>query len=495
MALTVNTNILSLNAQRNLRKTEAPLQRAMQRLSSGLRLNSAKDDAAGLAIATRMGTQVRALSVAIRNTNDGLSIVQTAEGAISELTNSLQRMYELAEQAASYNTSSDRNSLNQEVSQLIDELSRVVNQTRYNGQKLLAGGFSADIQVGVTVNETINVSISNLSPSSMGIASNYSTVSGLSTANLADRIAEAYYAAAVSNAQIEGVTIGDLATTTLSSAKITQINNYTSSTGVKAFGYGNGLVGVSVAAAADNTNTIAGGALVVNGISIDAVSNGGTTNSTLADGIVSAINAKTAQHGVTAVKVSLGASSSNVAVVLTNTTGAAITLTANSSVDTDVVTFFADGTTSINAGENGAIVLNDSLNDTSVSVSSSTVVASLTGVTSSTSITLSNATVNSQVVTSAAAANLAMLVIDQAIETINGERAILGAKLNRFESVVTNLENVRENLSAARSRIMDADFAAETANLTKAMITQQAGISVLAQANSLPQNVLALLQG
>ena len=494
MALTVNTNILSLNAQRNLRKTEAPLQRAMQRLSSGLRLNSAKDDAAGLAIATRMGTQVRALSVAIRNTNDGLSIVQTAEGAISELTNSLQRMYELAEQAASYNTSSDRNSLNQEVSQLIDELSRVVNQTRYNGQKLLAGGFSADIQVGVTVNETINVSISNLSPSSMGIASNYSTVSGLSTANLADRIAEAYYAAAVSNAQIEGVTIGDLATTTLSSAKITQINNYTSSTGVKAFGYGNGLVGVSVSATADNANTIAGGALVVNGISIDAVSNGGTTNSTLADGIVSAINAKSAQHGVTAVKVSLGAGT-NEAVVLTNTTGAAITLTANSSVDTDVVTFFSDGTTSINAGENGAIVLNDSLNDTSVSVSSSTVVASLTGVTSSTSITLANATVNSQVVTSAAAANLAMLVIDQAIETINGERAVLGAKLNRFESVVTNLENVRENLSAARSRIMDADFAAETANLTKAMITQQAGISVLAQANSLPQNVLALLQG
>jgi flagellin len=493
MALVINTNILSLNAQRNLSRSQGVLQVALQRLSSGLRINSAKDDAAGLAISTRMERNIRGLTVAIRNSNDGLSILQTAEGAIDEMTNALQRIYELAEQAASYNTDLDRSSMNQEVSQLIDELSRTVNQTRYNGQKLLAGGFSADIQVGVEVNETINITISNLSPSTMGVASNYSTITNLSDSALALRIAIQYVTASSATPTVNGASIGSqFSANTLAVEKVNRLNQYTSSTGVTAFVYGNGLIGTGFDAAAASTADIAAGALVINGISIDAVA-ASTTLGGLADNLVTAINAKTAQHGVTAVRVNVGAGDDRI--VLINRNGAAITVTANSSVDSDITNFFADGTTSIDAGSNGAIVLNQDLNQTTVSFDATSTAGALTGDTSDTSEGLSNAPVNSMVVTTAAAANLTMLAVKEAMETINSERAIIGAKLNRFESVIRNLENTRENLSAAQSRIKDADYAVETAKLTRALILQQAGISVLAQANTIPQNVLALLGG
>ncbi|GIW46235.1 MAG: flagellin [Deltaproteobacteria bacterium] len=495
MPLVINTNLLSVNAQRNLSKTEPIIQTAMQRLSSGLRINSAKDDAAGLAISTRMTTQIRGLTVAIRNANDGISILQTAEGAMDEMVNNLQRMYELAEQAASYNTTQDRNSLNQEVSQLIDELSRIVNQTRFNGQKLLAGGFSADIQVGLEVNETINISISNVSPATLGIATNYATINNLSNSDLATRIARAYANASSATPTLEGVSLGSqFAANTLSSEKINTINSYTSSTGVTAFGYGNGLVGVSFDPSAVSSADIAAGALVINGISIDAAAAGSTLGD-LANNLVNAINAKTAQHGVTAVRVddlNGDGTSNDSAIVLINRTGAAITVTANDSVDSDITNFFSAGTTSVDAGANGAIVLNDSLGDTTVSFDAAATGFSITGVSSATA-TLSDSTVNAQTVTTAASANLAMLVFKSAMDSINSQRSILGAKQNRFESVVRNLDNIRENITAARSRIVDADFAQETANLTKGLIMQQAGISVLAQANTVPQQVLALL--
>src|SRR3569833_3337003 len=168
MALTNNTNIMSLNAQKNLRQTQAPLQQAMQRLSSGMRVNSSKDAAAGLAIATRMTRQINGLSQASRNANDGISFAQTAESAMDEMINGVQRIYELAQQAASYNTSADRSSLNQEVTELQSELSRIVTQPRYNGEQFLNQQKSVDIQVGTEVKETINTSTSSLSPNTMG---------------------------------------------------------------------------------------------------------------------------------------------------------------------------------------------------------------------------------------------------------------------------------------------------------------------------------------
>ena len=480
MPLSINTNLFALNAQRNLNKTQAPLTTAMQRLSSTLRINSAKDDAAGLAIATRMTRQVNGLSVAMRNANDGISIAQTAEGAMDEMMYALQRMYELANQAASYNNSIDRASMNQEVNQLIDELGRIVNQTRYNEAKLLAGGFSADIQVGTEVNETINISISNISPTHIGVASSYSAINALSNTDFAVRARVAFATALDDTATINGVRVGSgVGVNSNSINKMNVINSQTASHGVTAFSYGNAAVGTANAA---NRNATANGDIVINGISID-----GTVGGTVAQ-VVAAINAKTGEHGV----VADGAAGPGSRLVLFNKTGAGITVTINTTNAADI-TRFASGTTSVGAGENGLIVLNQRLNNTAVDYNAAATGEALTGV-SVTSTTLSNAPVNAQVITTAASANLGILAFKAGMDTINGDRAILGAKLNRFESTIRNLDNVRENISAAKSRIMDADFAVETSNLTKALIMQQAGISVLAQANTLPQNVLALLQ-
>lgn len=480
MALTINTNLFALNAQRNLRKTETPLTTAMQRLSSGLRINSAKDDAAGLAIATRMTRQVNGLSVAMRNANDGLSIAQTAEGAIEEMTSALQRMNELAEQAASYNTNLDRQSLNSEVSQLIDELSRIVNQTRYNGEKMLAGGFSADIQVGVEVNETINVSLSNLSPTTMGVATDYNTVTALSDADYAARAEVMMVAsnALAATDTINGVQIGTaLPAGTTSQNKVSAINAQTAAHGVTAFTYGNFSVSAATASTAA-TDTFAAGELVINGIQISA-STGASQ--------VANINAKSGETGVTA---ALGAGGN---LVLFNKSGAAITVSVNSA-GAAAATGFAVGTTSVGAGSNGLIVLNQNLGNGTVTFNNTTTGANITGVANA-SETTADAPVNAMTVNTAAAANLSLLAFKSAMDSINTQRAVLGAKLNRFESVIRNLDNVRENITAARSRIMDADFATETTNLTKALIVQQAGISVLSQANTLPQNVLSLLGG
>jgi flagellin len=481
----INTNILTLNAQRNLNRTQGALQTSLQRLSSGLRVNSAKDDAAGIAVAARMTTQIGGLSAAVRNANDGISIAQTAEGAIGEMVTSLNRMHDLAVQAASYNTDADRSSLNEEVSQLIDELSRIVNQTRYNGQKLLTGGFSADIQVGAAVNETINLAVSNLSPTSMGVASNYSAITALSSSNLADRLRNQFVNGFASTDTINSVQIGSTVAADANSVnKIDAINAKSSTHGVTAFGYGNSSVGTSNVTDANLTATaVATGDLVINGISID----GATGLNALRDNI----NAKTGQHGVTAV-VDAGAAADQNRLVLYNTGGSAVTLTVNSA-NAATVTGFASGTKSVDAGANGLVVLNQKLGSTSVTFNTAAVGESMTGVNGA-SATLTDAPVNAQVVTSAAAANLAMLSFEKALDSINSSRAVLGAKLNRMESVIRNLENVTENISAARSRIQDADFAAETANLTRGQILQQAGVAMVAQANALPQTVLALLQ-
>ncbi len=492
MPQSINTNLLSLTAQRNLNRTQNELSTTIQRLSSGLRINSAKDDAAGLAIATRMSVQVSGLSVAIRNANDGISVSQTAEGAMDEMTKSLNRANDLALQAASYNTAADRTSLNQEVSQIIDELSRIVNQTRYNGEKLLTGGFSADIQVGTTVNETINIAISNLSPTGLGVASEYAAVNATTNAVFADRIRNTFDGLLDGAADtLNGIVLAAVSASSTSVNKIDAINNVTGSTGVTAFGYGNAAVGSANVLDANATGaggqTVGTNALTINGISIDG--NGALTTM---DDMITNINAKTGEHGVTAVR-DAGAAADQHRLVLMNRTGAAITVTLNDANADEVTGFAAGTTTSVDAGANGLIVLNDDLGTNTVSYDAAATGSAITGVSSATT-TLTDAPVNSQVVSSAAAANLALLSFQGAIDSSNSDRAILGAKLNRFESTVRNLENVRENITAARGRIQDADFAMETANLTRAQILQQAGIAMVTQANAIPQATLALLQ-
>jgi flagellin len=491
MPQTINTNIMSLNAQRNLNRTQSELATTIQRLSSGLRINSAKDDAAGLAISTRMSTQINGLSVAIRNANDGISIAQTAEGAMDEMVKSLIRANDLALQAASYNTSADRASLNQEVTQIIDELSRVVNQTRFNGEQLLSGGFSADVQVGTNVNETINVSIGNLSPTGLGVASEYAVVNAASNATFADRIRNTQDTALDGSADsLNGVVLAAVTAGSKSVNKIDAINAVSATTGVKAFSYGNAAVSTADVTDANATGaaglTVGNGALSINGVSID----GAGANTTM-DDLVAAINAKTGEHGVVAVRDAGGAANQS-RLVLMNRTGAAVTVSVNDA-NAATVTGFASGTTSVDAGANGLVVLNGKLNATTVTYDAAATGTAITGVASATT-TLANAPVNAQSVSTQAGANLAILAFQAALDQINGDRAVLGAKLNRFDATIRNLENVRENVTAARGRIQDADFAAETASLTRSQILQQAGIAMVSQANSLPQAALSLLQ-
>lgn len=492
MPVSINTNLLSMVAQRSLNRTQNELSTTLQRLSSGLRINPAKDNAAGLAIATRMGVQVSGMSVAIRNANDGISVSQTAEGAMDEMTKSLNRANDLALQAASYNTAAGRQSLNQEVSQIIDELSRIVNQTRYNGEKLLTGGFSADIQVGTTVNETINVTVSNLSPTGLGVASEYAAVNALSNGAFSDRVRNAFDTALDGAADtLNGIVLAAVADSSTSINKIDAINNVTGSTGVTAFSFGNATVAATDVTDANATGaagqTVGANTMTINRISIDG--NGALTTM---DDMITNINAKTGEHGVTAVCDAGGAANQN-RLVLMNKTCAAITVTLNDALADEVTGFAAGTTTSVDAGANGLIVLNDDLGTNTVSYDAAATGLAITGVSSATT-TLTDAPVNAQTVSTAAAANLALLSFQAAIDSINGDRAILGAKLNRFESTVRNLENVRENITAARGRIQDADFAMETVSLTRAQILQQAGIAMVSQANAIPQAALALLQ-
>ena len=381
MAVTINTNIMSLNAQRNLNRTQSELATTIQRLSSGLRINSAKDDAAGLAIATRMSSQISGLSVAIRNANDGISISQTAEGAMDEMSKSLIRANDLALQAASYNTSADRNSLNQEVSQIIDELSRVVNQTRFNGQQLLSGGFSADIQVGTQVNETINVSVSNLSPTGLGVASEYAGISALADTVFADRIRNTFDAALDGAADtVNGIVTAAVAAQSNSVNKITALNDVSSSTGVTAFSFGNAAVAATDVLDANATGavglTVANGAMTINGVTIDG--NGALTTM---DDLIANINAKSGETGVTAVR-DVGGAANQSRLVLKNDTGAAVTITVNSAT-ASTITGFAVGTTSVDAGANGLIVLNDGLGTTTISYNDAATGTALTGVAAS----------------------------------------------------------------------------------------------------------------
>ena len=386
MAAIINTNVISLNAQRNLNSSQNALATTLQRLSSGLRINSAKDDAAGLAISERMTSQIRGLNQAARNANDGISMSQTAEGALGEIGNNLQRIRELAVQSRNAsNSASDRAALNNEVQQAIAEIDRVASTTAFNGIKLLDGTFNnQSFQVGANVGETIDItSLVNAQSSAMG-----STTS--TTANVAGVAATAFTA----------ITAGDLT-----------------------------INGTSVGAVAAGSNALTQGA-----------------------NIAAAINTVTNTTGVTAT-----ADATTGAVSLTNLSG------------TNTVIAFAGATAS----------------------------TAITGLTAATT-TATTTTVNGFAgvdISSKWGADVAIASMDSAMSALNAARADLGAYQNRFSSAISNLQTTSENLTASRSRIVDADFAAETATLSRNQVLQQAGTAMLAQANALPQSVLSLLRG
>lgn len=466
MAQVINTNIASLNAQRNLTQSQGMLSTSLQRLSSGLRINSAKDDAAGLAISERFTAQIRGLNQAARNANDGISLAQTAEGALAEVTNNLQRIRELAVQSANAtNSASDRAALQQEVDQLVAEIDRVATTTNFNGVKLLNGSFTAQtFQVGANVGESITVaSIASSRTSSLGQYAGYQlTDTALNPA--------ADDATLPTTVTIDG-TAYDLGTIASDAKQIADAINASGAQGLTASADTTSIAGIitTTAGAVDDTDQIDINGLVINVTNSDNAA----TNRTRA---VAAINAQSAVTGVTAADDGVG-------VTLTAADGRNITVTA-------VVGEGALADYGLAAGTTGATI--DISYVAPSGVTGDVVFAG--AFVNTTTIETTGTALSAVDISTVSGSEAALTAVDAALTNINGSRATLGAVQNRFESVITSVQTTAENLSAARSRIQDTDFAAETANLTKAQILQQAGIAMMAQANSLPQNVLALLQ-
>lgn len=477
MALTVNTNVSSLNAQRNLGTSQASLNTSLQRLSSGLRINSAKDDAAGLAISERFTSQIRGNEVAVRNANDGISLAQTAEGALGEIGNNLQRMRELAVQASNAtNSDSDRASLNQEVQALATEIDRVAQNTSFNGTKLLDGSFSSKtFQVGANNSATDKITIANLASartSSLGGAgaSTQASVTGTTATTAALGAGDLTLNGIQVGASSAGTGLGQSAASAYSIAAA--INAVSGQSGVTATANPNVVVGAAAPAA---SGAIAAGTFNINGVSVGAVTAGGDAIGQGAN-VAAEINKISSQTGVTAAA---------------NSTTGVVTLTAADGRDVIV------GGTITNTGLTAATTHSKvSLESSSDIVKSGGAIASAgftAGTTAAATVTSANTISNTNVLTAQSALK-ALDTIDAALGSINSSRADLGAYQNRFSSVVANQQTTIENLSASRGRIQDADFAKETANLSRAQVLQQAGTAMLSQANQSSQGVLSLLR-
>lgn len=448
------------------------MQQSIQRLSSGQRINSAKDDAAGLAISERMTAQIRGMQTAQRNANDGISLSQVAEGAMQASSNILQRMRELAIQSAnSTNNSGDRAALQAEVSQLSSELDRIATTTEFNGQRILDGSFTnGSFQVGANANQTINFAINSVKGSAIGgIATQTgSIVNGSAATDITIAVGSGSATSIQSSANFTGSLASQDATSAY--AKAAAINSA-------------GIAGVSVTASTTGTQAVGGIGgtagdtynLTINGTAIYTNQDVATalTNTQLRDAINSA------NIGVTA-----------------SLNGGNMTLTASDGRNIAVT----ESGTGFTAGTDGLTVTAGAFASTlrgSLSISGIDTLAvggTLATVGLSSGIAKDAVGINSIDISTAAGAQTAIKRLDSALNSVVSSRAALGAVQNRFESSISNLQNVTENVSAARSRILDADFAEETANLTKNQILQQAGTAMLAQANSLPQAVLSLLR-
>ncbi len=472
MAQIINTNIASLTAQRNLNKSQSSLQTAMQRLSSGLRINSAKDDAAGLAISERMTTQIRGMNQAIRNSNDGISLSQTAEGAMGEITENMQRIRELAVQSRNAtNNADDRKALDAEVQERLAEIDRIANQTQFNGTNLLDGSFTAKaFQVGANVGQTISISsiTDARALTGLGLEGGSATAAGTAGATIVAGSIDvngttvttttdgaADLATAINTAGV-GVTATASNATTGSLGAFTTVAGgaYTLSVDGVTILDGTGTEGGigTTAANVDTAITAASAALTAAGISTTGTANGGDLAFVKADGTAFDL-VETWASGASAGGFANAGTLSAGGSATTTTTDATITLTSGSDI-TIANDTTASGLASATATGTGALM---------------------------------------DVLTTTGADN-AITKIDAAMATVSGARANMGAVQSRFESAISSLSVTVENLSAARSRITDADFAAETAEMTRSQILQQAGVAMVSQANALPQSVLSLLQ-
>jgi flagellin len=482
MVMSVNTNISSLNAQKNLASSQSKLATAISRLSSGMRINSAKDDAAGLAISTRFTTQINGLNQAVSNANDGISLAQTTESALNEVTNNMQRIRTLAVQSANAtNSDSDRAALDAEVQQRLSEITRISQQTTFNGRHVLDGSFgSAAFQIGANVGETISVNLSQGAGAKQVGQMATSASSDLSSLFVSG--ASAATAGSVAGGTVTDPTAavaftigGDSVSVAAGSADLTALvasintdlsvagggsGKYTAAvdgTAVKltAVSAGadsmatSGLTGITFGAATAGTDAVAGTAsdltLATGDLTIDGTDMAGSYKD--AQSLVDAINSK----GITGVSAYYDSSSKQVH--LNSQTALTVDGT-KAAAGTGNLGFAGAGATAIATGGDLA----------------------------------------SSNVKTVSGANDTISRIDAALGTISSMRSDLGAVQNRFDSTIANLQTISQNLSSSRSQIQDADFAAETANMSSANILQQAGVSVLAQANASTQSVLKLLQ-
>ena len=478
MPQVITTNVMSLNAQRNLNKSQGALQTSLQRLSSGLRINSAKDDAAGLAISERFTAQIRGLTVAARNANDGISLAQVAEGALNEVGNILQRIRELAVQSANAtNSRSDRQALQAEVSQLTAELDRIAKSAEFNGTKILDGTFgTALFQVGANANETIVATTGNFKTQQYG---DY-RITGYDS-----DVSDAAYGAQ-GNLTISGPQGTAVVTTNATdTAKdiAAAVNLKTDDTGVTAsaktqvtltFG-ASGTYRFTLQG--DNSSAVEIGFNISDSTGVEALNQAASAFNDFEakTGIVAAV--KEDGSGITLTSYSgqdiklYDTTFTNAGDVTVQTPATSVTLTSDGTVDTALVR----GQVTFDSEK--AFVITGSADRIISAASEASALQKVADLDIST----------------VSGANLALSIVDAAISQVSTQRAKFGALQSRFQSTISNLETSVENLSAARSRIRDADFAVETAELTRNQILQQAGTAMLAQANALPQNVLSLL--
>jgi len=481
MPQVINTNVMSLNSQRNLNKSQSGLATALQRLSSGLRINSAKDDAAGLAISERFTSQIRGLTVASRNANDGISLSQVAEGALSEVGNILQRVRELSVQSANAtNSASDRAALQLEVGQLTSELNRIAKTTEFNGQKLLDGTFgTALFQVGANANQTIVATTANFKTQQYG---DYRIIGEGANLGTGTSMAAGSITISGSNGtQSMVLTVTDTAETVAAAVNLVVDQTGVTATAITEADLTFGDSGTYRFTLASENST----AVQIN-FNID--------NATGTDALSQAVNAFNDQQARTGVIATIKSDSSGI--TLTNFDGKQIALadTVFNNSSTTIVSTSGSGTSAITLAADTNI---ESAVATGQVIFDSTKAFVVTGVAGQVVSTAAENSVLQKVadldISTVAGANLAMSITDAAIAQVSNQRAKFGALQNRFQSTISNLATSVENLSAARSRIQDADFAVETAELTRTQILQQAGTAMLAQANSIPQNVLSLL--
>jgi flagellin len=506
MPQVINTNVMSLNAQKNLNKSQNMLSTSLQRLSSGLRINSAKDDAAGLAISNRMTSQIRGINQAARNASDAISLAQTGEGGLQEVTNNLQRMRELAVQSRNAtNTETDRKSLDAEFQQLLSEVDRIAQTTSFNGRNVLDGSLGTSVfQVGANVGETVSIDVSSSIRS-----------------NAIGKFASVSYNLGTDSTATDGDTLD------VDTSEVTINGEAIAAAADNANGAGDGSA-LSIAAAinansADHGVTASAGAATntasssdIAGFSFDSAGASGDLYTLQINGTtVYTQDFDDANASATSLASAINGSSSTTGVVAKVDTNGSLQLTASDGRNIEIFEGFTVAGTDGDDGagyfgnsiadssvgnfeiSKGALTLT-SKNDINVAFTSGALTADTevlfgladgTGTSSTTAQTL----VASDILT-ASNSDLAMQRIDQALSDVDTLRGTFGAIQSRFESTVSNLQTTAENVSAARSRIRDADFASETAALTSAQVLQQAGVSVLTQANAQPQLALSLLQ-